>query len=289
MILASCTESYAGSGVKGGYGVVGLALTATCCTHRPCSRQITFAEGGVRFAFPSNVLLSVFRMLSSSTWSTLRTIPALRAYIPATMPTEGGYMLQGSIAWKDVIRSLETSPAPPRRKEVACSMETTRTAQATHLVFRQVLLSVVEQIIAPHFGPNALLRPIEPPSITPFKQAGDITIPHIVVTPPASSRTKASVNTVPTPQDAAFGNKLTVPDPEFAVINPCESHEDSYADMIRLGELDLYPGSLFGSFGGNPSPSWGDPETEDDVTCDSWEEESKEDASVLGLGPTWSG
>lgn len=244
--------------------------------------QITLAEGGVCIGLESKFLLSVFRMLSSSMQLTLRTIPALRAYIPVTTPAKGGCALQGLVAWNDVIHSLEMLL---RHWEVTCATKTTKTAQDAHLVFQRVLLSVVGQIDTPHFGPNALHRP---PSITP--QAGDI--PYIVVTPPtnASSNT-TSINMVPTPQDAAFGNLLTVPDPEFAVINACESHEDSYADKIRLGELDLYPGSPFGSFGGNPSSSWGEPEMletdDEDVTCESWEEDGE--AGVLGLGPTWSG
>lgn len=113
-----------------------------------------------------------------------------------------------------------------------------------------------------------------------------MTVPHIVITPPTLSHPE-SVNAVPTPQNAAFGNQLIVPDPEFAVINCWKSPVDLFIDALQGDEFSSVADDPYGGFGGSPSPSWGDPD--DVVESTSWEEREIDDASTLGLGPTWSG
>lgn len=237
------------------------------------------------FALHSRSLVSIFRTVSSFTWLSLRTVRGLRAYIPPTAPTQGmPYTLQGLIAWKDILRSLEMQYAPPGAWEVS-SIRKTCTPHTAQLLFRQVLLAVVGQLLAPYPQIRPLNSPIRAPSCTPFKQ--EKSIPHIIITPPPVVPShQASVNTVPTPQDAAFGNQLTVPDPEFAVIN---TWKNLSSDTFKVDESGSFADDPSSSFGGCSSPSWGDPEDADDmVKYASWEEE-EDDASTLGLGPTWSG
>jgi len=252
---------------------------------------ISFAEGGIRFALHPSSLVSVFQMLSSSTRSSLCTVPALRAYIQPIAPTgETSYILQGLIAWKDILRSLEMQYTHPGSWEVS-SIRKTCTAHPANLLFRQVLLSVAGQLLTPHPQTSALNGLIQVPSCTPFKQAEETSIPQIVITPPpAVASHQVSVNMVPMPQDAGFGNQLTVPDPEFTVINCWKRSVDPFSDMFKMDGFGSVADDPFASFGGCSSPSWGDPEDPGDmIECASWEETEEDDAGTLGLGPTWSG
>lgn len=258
--MASCNDNVAGPGAKGELGAP------------------TLAEGGAGFALYSSSLVSILRMVNPSAKSKLRTVRVYkRAYIPPPpLYRVGKYALQGLIAWKDIIRSLEAQYTPSYW-ELAYATKT-YASQAALVVFRQVFLSIV-QILIQRPVTNALTKTSLPPS--PLNQ-DSLGVPQIIVTPPANDNS-ASLNVVPTPQDAAFGNQLTVPDPEFKVIN-CRTHEDPFSDASQAEE---YRSDSLSCFGDGP----GDAEKCDEVIkCVSWEDEDEdEEVAAICLGSTWSG
>jgi len=114
-------------------------------------------------------------------------------------------------------------------------------------------------------------------------------IPRIVVIPPSEEDLALSLNQVPTPQDAGYGNLLTVPDPELEAINQSGLPRTLFdSPYFRRERLYSFPGACK-EIGIPPVLA----KESTVVTClariSTLETLGEEEDEVLDLGPTWSG
>ncbi|KAF8591490.1 hypothetical protein K439DRAFT_1611150 [Ramaria rubella] len=244
MIIPSCNDDSVRLAVIGGRDV------------------LTLVEVRVHSAL---TLPPVLRMFDSSTTSKLRTTRASRAYILPTLSKDRKDAPSDLIRWNDVIHPLGTQYAPPYWELVHATR--IYASQVAFKLSRHVLLSIIG-IVTPQLVTHALIEVVRNSSLAPPKQV-TLDIPRIIITMPDDS--PAFCDVVPTPQNAAFGNQLTVPDPQLQVVN-CQCHEDSLSGRFR---------------GNEPVDGSGVCDSGGSVEYSPWKEEDEEDE--LDLASTWSG
>jgi len=203
-----------------------------------------------------------------------RELRAWRSYIlVANLPDDRCALQCLASAWKSSVRSLTYKPPC---WEVACTVKEPATSQAA-LVARSRRVTT---------SATALTRCIiEDPRTTVPPEKETVCLPTIVITPPPPSHIDwASGNAVPTPQNAAHGKLLTVPDRDLKVIN-------------RYGR---FSSSLGSSFKGRSRLPWSPPTPSKQPSQASVPAKrpqlarrisfvDEEDDEVVDLGPTWSG
>jgi len=186
-----------------------------------------------------------------------------------------------ALVWKGVIRSFDYNSFYCDHPHTA-AFRITQT-QKTLVTFGQIApaerVTITKESLEDF--PTTSSRQVSPA----FLNKESFCIPIIIVTPPPSNDDiYATLNAVPTPQDAAFGDQLTVPDPEFQVIN-CRGHGGCFSDSTGVDEWDL-----------DLVVHGGISNTDDAVKREltsigiSQRNKFEDDEDIeLDLGPTWSG
>jgi len=247
---------------------------------------LTLTKGGVRLTMLSSSLFVALRMVVSSSNAKSRTSRAVLTFFPTLAPSETPKQtLQALVVWKDVTDYPDALCSPPLW-ELVPAMKTCASNAALALL-REVFMAVVGHIVAQRDAVNGSILMSSPRSPLISSEQRTLQVPRIVVTPPDDD-SSASVNAVPTPQNAAFGNQLIIPDLEFKVINR-RIPENPFSDDVRAEDYRT------------ESPARLDDERDSDDSEHSYgvhggailmqgdEEDEDEDAAALGLGPTWSG
>ena len=212
------------------------------------------------------------RLVVSSSNAKPRTVHTLLTYVPAIASYKTAKQtFQGLVTWQDATDTPKACYMLPYWELVRATK--TCVSQTALALLREMFLSVVRHIVTQPDTARGIIESSHPPA----SLALTLQVPHIIVTPP-DAESSASLNIIPVPQNAAFGNQLVVPDPEFKVINRGSPQDLFYAFQVshvdsrhRVDETDVtanscrVPGCL--SLGGG----------------------GEEDVVALGLGPTWSG
>jgi len=257
--MGSSNDNLAGPGTEGDRGVV------------------TLVQGGVHLTIYSSSLFVALRIVIPGQRHKAGGSRALLAYVPTSTTKE---TLGGFVTWGDVADAPEDYVGAPYW-DLGHAMKTFA-SYATLVVLHEVFASVVRSILAQHDAGNGAIVGSHCPPLSTVDQE-TVHIPRIIVTPPDDD-SSSSLNAIPTPQNAAFGNQLTVPDPESKVINRSIT-EDPFSDGFRAE--DSPPDSSTRTDG---EADAGDTEVCDGITtCASLDDEDNEDVTALGLGPTWSG
>jgi len=255
MIMGSSNDILAGPGTRGDCGVV------------------TLVQGRVHLSS----LFVALRVIVLDRRPKVQSPPALLADILTSVVKE---TLRNFVAWGDIT----VSPRVPPYWELGRAMKTI-TSHARLVVLQEVFMSVLRSMATQRDAGNVT---VERSRDVLFKTLDQETvhIPRIIITPP-DEPTYASLNAVPGPQDAAFGNRLVVPDPDFRIINR-HGTGDPFSDDFRAEDSPPSPPNYTGV-----EASGMDVDSTEvcdgAMGCTPLDNDEDDDATALGLGPTWSG
>lgn len=149
-------------------------------------------------------------------------------------------------------------------------------------------VSVPRSVVASSPTLHELPVTSDSPRTVPSPRSSHFCLPRIVITPPSDEGPpSARPNEVPTPQDAAHGNLLTVPDPDLHVINRSGRARTLFdSPYLRRERLYSYPGACK-----KPRIPLFPARKPSVVTCVIQKPvpaEEDED-EIIDLGPTWCG
>jgi hypothetical protein len=264
--------------------VVSFSAEYRCGTGTDPSRQLTLSQGGVHLTISSSSLFVALRMVVSNSSSKPRTVRALLAYVPTPTSGKGAKQtLQRLVVWRD---TRDTTDSPEALLTPYWGLTLALKTCASNVAFallHEMFMAVLGHVVAQRDAEPGSLMSSSRSSPT-SSDHGTLHIPRIVVTPPDDDPS-TSLNAVPTPQNAAFGNQLTVPDPEFKVINR-RSPEDPFSDDFRMEEYRTHSSARFDD--DSDSDDSGNGHGVSGYASQEGDDED-EDAMALGLGPTWSG
>jgi len=233
---------------------------------------VSLHQGGAHLTLRSRSRFVAFRMSAPNSSHNSRLPPPFSLNVPAlTSCTTAKRTLTGLVVRGDIKKSF-AAPLPASHWRTMAEWA----AQMTFVLPREALLSIPGDIgvqLDRTLEPTRQRRRQTPVSL----QERTSHIPHIIITPPDDSST--TLNSVPTPQNAAFGMQLTVPDPEFRVINP----QNPFSDYFVIEDRSTDPSSDDGDIDSERDDSDRTP-----GLSPAKEEDGDNDAS-LDLGHTWSG
>lgn len=240
---------------------------------------VAVIDAGIAFRVPVR-RVSPIRTPTISPKSKKRELRALRSYVLVASLLDSRCALETlASVWQSSVRSLGYRSR---------CLETPRTVKgpvasrpASLIIPRPVTVSPT--CPEPAVTTKSLVHDAAPP------EKEQVCIPTIVVTPPPPSDIDwACYNAVPTPQNAAHGKLLTVPDRDLRVINRYGRSNHSFGGSFQAKSSLPWCRSKQPSLAAVPASR---PQVA--VTCSTPVRRppfvDEEDDDVIDLGPTWSG
>ncbi|KAF8529108.1 hypothetical protein BU17DRAFT_80294 [Hysterangium stoloniferum] len=178
---------------------------------------LTLVDGGVRFMLHASALVTKLRIAGSSPKPKMRNIRAWRPNMSVAAARDDRRRLQLlATIWRESVSSVKCD-FPLHTLHGAVQAFPFQSVDA--LVATDPLISPLDTPVVPEAPVGeGLMYALTSRLLSTFTK---FYVPLIIVTPPADdSYSMASLcNGAAVPQDAAFGNRLTVPDPDSAVVN----------------------------------------------------------------------
>jgi len=172
---------------------------------------LTLVDGGVRVTLHASALVTRLRIVGSSPKPKMRNIRPWRSNMSVATARDDRYKLQLlATIWRETVSYVKCDFPPQNPESTVKVFQGVNTLVATDSLISPLIVPVVAEAPVGKSLTSALTSRL-------LSTSTKFYVPLIIVTPPCCSA--SLFNGVPAPQDAAFGNKLTVPDPDSAVIN----------------------------------------------------------------------